>query len=284
MVKAKETTVKKELTETEAAAEMEKIVEAKETEVNQREKTRIIEELEAAEKAGKKITEEAVIDEAVKRTKDDIALDNWVPKTELGKLVRSGKIKNLDEILDKGMKILEPEIVDSLVKLQTELMNTGQAKGKFGGGKRRNWRQTQKKNEDGNVVTFSVMAVVGDANGHVGIGFGRAAETLPAKEKAIRKAKLNIIKINRGCASFDCSCTETHSIPMSTIGKCSSVEIKLMPAPQGSGLVVGNEVKKILRLAGIRDVYGKSFGKTRTTLNVGKATMEALIKLGDLKE
>jgi small subunit ribosomal protein S5 len=274
----------KELTAVEAAKEMEKIVEAKENEVEARTKTRIIEELEAAEKAGKKITEESIIGEDVRRTKEDIALDNWVPKTELGRLVRAGKIKNIDEILEQGTKILESEIVDSLLPIQTELMNTGQAKGKFGGGKRRNWRQTQKKNEDGNTVTFSVMAIAGDGNGHVGIGFGRAAETLPAKEKAIRKAKLNIIKIRRGCASYDCSCKELHSIPMTTSGKCSSVIIKLMPAPQGTGLVVGDEVKKILRLAGIRDVYGKSFGKTRTTLNVGKACMEALIKLGDLKE
>lgn len=264
--------------------EMIKLVETKEKEVEDRTKKLIIEELEAAEKAGKKITEESIIGEDVRRTKEDIALDNWVPKTELGRLVRAGKIKNIDEILESGTKILESEIVDSLLPIQTELMNTGQAKGKFGGGKRRNWRQTQKKNEDGNTVTFSVMAIAGDGNGHVGIGFGRAAETLPAKEKAIRKAKLNVIKIRRGCASYDCSCKELHSIPMATSGKCSSVIIKLMPAPQGTGLVVGDEVKKILRLAGIRDVYGKSFGKTRTTLNVGKATMEALIKLGDLKE
>lgn len=52
-----------------------------------------------------------------------------------------------------------------------------------------------------------------------------------------------------------------------------------MPAPQGTGLVVGDEVKKILRLAGIKDVYGKSFGKSRTTMNVGKACLDALENL-----
>jgi len=263
--------------------EMIKTVEAQQTQKEQKEKERIIEELEKAEKAGKKITEDSIIEESV-RSPTQIALDSWVPKTELGNLVKSRKIKNIDEILDQGLKILEPEIVDSLLLLNTELLNTGQAKGKFGGGKRRTWRQTQKKTEDKNVITFSVMAVVGDGNGHVGIGLARAAETLPAKEKAIRQAKLNIIKVKRGCASYDCSCDEPHSIPFKVSGKCSSVELNFMPAPQGTGLVVGNEVKKIMRLVGIKDLYGKSFGQTSTTINVAKATIQALNKLGELRE
>jgi len=182
------------------------------------------------------------------------------------------------------MRILEPEIVDSLMVLNTEMMNTGQAKGKFGGGKRRSWRQTQKKTQEGNVITFSAMAIVGDGNGHVGIGFGRAAETLPAKEKAIKKAKISIMKVKRGCASYDCSCDEPHSIPFEVSGKCSSVKLIFKPAPQGTGLVVGDEIKRILRLAGIKDVYGKSFGKTCTTINVAKACVDALTKLGEFKE
>lgn len=272
----------KQNTDKEVAEQMIKMVDEKETQREQKEKTRIIEELEKAEKAGKKITEEAIIEETI-RSPAQIALGSWVPKTELGRLVRSGKIKNIDEILDQGLKILEPQIVDSLLTLNTELLNTGQAKGKFGGGKRRTWRQTQKKTEDKNVITFSVMAVVGDGNGHVGIGLARAAETLPAKEKAIRQAKLNIVKIKRGCASYDCSCDEPHSIPFKVSGKCSSVELNFMPAPQGTGLVVGSEIKKIMRLAGIKDLYGKSFGQTSTTINVAKAVMQALNKLGELK-
>jgi len=279
----KEIKQKEDLKAIEAAKEMEKIVEEQQTQKDLKEKTRIIEELEKAEKAGKKITEDAIVGEAIK-TQSQVMLDSWVPKTELGKLVRNGKIKSIDEILDKGLKILEPEIVDSLLVLNTELLNTGQAKGKFGGGKRRTWRQTQKKTEDKNVITFSVMAVVGDGNGHVGIGLARAAETLPAKEKAIRQAKLNIIKVKRGCASYDCSCDEPHSIPFKVSGKCSSVELNFMPAPQGTGLVVGNEVKKIMRLVGIKDLYGKSFGQTSTTINVAKATIQALNKLGELRE
>jgi small subunit ribosomal protein S5 len=273
---------KAEMNPVEASQEMVKMVTEQEADTEKREKLRLIEELEAAEKAGKKIlSDEGLVEE---RSEAQVALDKWVPKTELGRLVKSGKIKNIDEILDSGRKILEAQIVDSLLTLNTELLSIGQAKGKFGGGKRRSWRQTQKKTMEGNVLTFSVMAVVGDGNGHIGVGFGRAAETLPAKEKAIRDAKINIIKIRRGCASYDCLCSENHSLPMITKGKCSSVILTFTPAPQGTGLVVGNEIKKILKLAGISDVYGKSKGKTRTTINVAKATIAALKNLNNLKE
>jgi len=211
-------------------------------------------------------------------------LDNWVPKTQLGREVRAGKIKNIDELLESGRKILEAEIVDLLVPgLRTDTLFIGQAKGKFGGGKRRAFRQTQKKTKEGNILTFGVMAVVGDGKGHVGLGYGRAAETLPAKEKAVRKAKLNIVKIPRGCASYDCSCDEEHSIPMEISGKCSSVRVKLMPAPQGTGLVVGDQMKKILKLVGIQDVYSACSGKVQTTVNTAKACMDALNKLNEVR-
>src|SRR3989344_2686360 len=78
---------------------------------------------------------------------------SWKPKTEIGMAVKSGKIKNIDEILSGGKKILEPEIVDSLMHLESDLLSIGQAKGKFGGGKRRAWRQTQKKTMEGNVLS-----------------------------------------------------------------------------------------------------------------------------------
>jgi len=211
-------------------------------------------------------------------------LKKWVPKTELGREILNGKITNIDELLNSGRKIMEPEIVDSLLDLKIELLNIGKAKGKFGGGKRRAWRQTQKKTQEGNIPTFSVMVVVGDKNGHVGLGVGRAKETLPAKEKAIRKAKLNIIRIKRGCASYDCLCNDPHSIPMATKGGCSSVIVNLMPAPQGTGLVAGDELKKVLKLAGIKDIYSKTFGKTRTTINTAKACIAALEKLNEIEE
>ena len=202
----------------------------------------------------------------------------WEPKTKLGQEVKQKKIQDLDEILDKNQKILEPEIIDSLMEIQSDLISIGQSKGKFGGGKRRAWRQTQRKTKEGNVPTFSTMAVVGDGNGHVGLGTGRAKETLPARDKAIRKAKLNIMKVARGCAAFDCACSEKHTIPFKVEGKAGSVRVILIPAPQGTGLVVGNELKKVLKLAGIKDVYSQTFGKKRTTFNLIKACIDALNK------
>lgn len=203
-------------------------------------------------------------------------LESWNPKTKLGRQVKNREIKNIDEILDQNKKILEPEIVDTILPVQTDLVAMGQSKGKFGGGKRRAWRQTQRITREGGVMTFSAMAIVGDEKGHIGLGVGKAGETLPARDKATRKAKLNIGKITRGCSAFDCSCNEPHSIPFEVSGKSGSVKLTLIPAPQGTGLVVANELKKILKLAGVKDVYSKTEGKVRTTFNLAKACIEAL--------
>lgn len=211
-------------------------------------------------------------------------IDAWVPKTKIGRDVKEGIIKSLDEILDKNLKILESEIPDKLSSIKTDLISIGQAKGKFGGGKRRAWRQTQKKTKEGNVLVFSAMAVAGDEDGHIGIGVGRAKETLPARDKATRKAKLNLIKIERACAGFDCDCSEKHTIPMKVEGKEGSSKVILMPAPQGTGLVVGEELKKLLKLAGIKDVYSKSYGNKRTTFNLVKACFNALKKTQLIKQ
>jgi len=115
------------------------------------------------------------------------AVSDWIPKTEFGRKVKSGEIKDIDEILDKGGKILEAEIVDALLPdLEYELITIGQSKGKFGGGKRSIWKQTQKKTKEGNKPKFATVAVVGNRKGYVGIGYGKAKETVPAREKAIR--------------------------------------------------------------------------------------------------
>ncbi|GBE20444.1 MAG TPA: 30S ribosomal protein S5 [Candidatus Pacearchaeota archaeon] len=212
------------------------------------------------------------------KEKIEEVIESWDPKTKLGREVKDGKIKNIDEILERGRKILEGEITDSLINLKTDLISIGQSKGKFGGGKRRAWRQTQRKTKEGNVPKFSTLAVVGDEDGHVGVGSGKAKETLPARDKAIRKAKLNIMKINRACAGFDCACSELHTVPFEITGKSGSVRIKLIPAPQGTGLVVTDELKKILKMAGIKDVYSRTTGKKRTTFNLIKACIDALKK------
>lgn len=238
-------------------------------------------ELPEAEAAIEELTpqkERRMTREEMEAEAHEKALAAWVPKTQLGKDIHSGKEKSLDKILAQRKKILEPEIVDKLVKLQTDLLLVGQSKGKFGGGKRRAWRQTQKKTMEGNVVTFSCVAVVGDMNGHVGVGIGKAKETLPSRDKAIRKAKLNIIKITRGFETPEPGSNDPHTVPFVVEGKCGSVRLKLIPAPRGTGLVIGNECKKILRLAGIKDVYSVTMGQTRTTINMAMACVDALSK------
>jgi small subunit ribosomal protein S5 len=246
----------------------------KNEEINEEEK--VVEEI--VEEVKKEISEEPTKREYDEREVIKERLAVWKPRTEIGRLVKEGKIKDIDEILGKN-KILEAEIVDSLLNLKSDLIAIGQSKGKFGGGKRRVWRQTQKKTAEGNVPTFACISVVGDGKGHFGIGYGKSKETLPAREKALRNAKLNIMKIKLGCGSFDCNCQEKHSIPFKVKGRCSGVNIILMPAPQGTGLVVGDEAKKILKLAGIKDIYGRSFGQTRTTINFVKAYIRALENL-----
>lgn len=210
--------------------------------------------------------------------------DSWKPKTELGKKVKNGEIKNIGEILSKGKNILEPEIVDFLLPdLKSDLLLVGQSKGKFGGGARRVFKQTQKKTREGNKPNFATFAVVGNENGFVGLGYGKSKETVPAREKAIRNAKLNIIQLRRGCGSWECGCNNAHSIPFSVIGKCGVSKLKLIPAPNGTGLVAEPEIKKILSLAGIQDIWSKTIGQTKTRTNTITACFKALKKLSSTK-
>lgn len=231
----------------------------------------------------KEVVEEVKeVRETKKAEKGQAAFDkeSWKPKTSLGKKVKNNEIKDLSEILDNGIKILEPEIVDILLpNASTDLLLIGQSKGKFGGGQRRVFKQTQKKTQEGNKPKFSTMAVVGNENGFVGIGYGKSKETVPAREKAIRKAKLDIIKIKRGCGSWQCGCKEPHTIPFKVEGKCGSVEIKLMPAPKGTGLIIQKECQKILKLAGIKDVWSKTKGQTISSSNLIHACFDALKNL-----
>jgi small subunit ribosomal protein S5 len=226
-------------------------------------------------------SEEEILGE-VKVISENLAA--WKPKTELGRKVKNQEIKNIDEILDKGLKIMEPEIVDMLLpNLKVDFLLIGQSKGKFGGGKRKIFRQVQKKTSEGNKPSFAVYAVIGNEDGYVGVGYGKARETVPAREKAIIDAKKNIMKIRRGCGSWECGCKTNHSIPFKVKGRAGSVVITLIPAPKGAGLMVISSVAKILKLAGIKDVWSRTDGQTRTTINLIKACVNALKKLSETK-
>lgn len=211
-------------------------------------------------------------------------IEAWKPRTELGKLVKAGKIKTMDELLNRGERILEPEITEALIpNLEHDLFSIGQSKGKFGGGKRNIWRQTQKKTKEGNKPHFGTMVVIGNRDGYIGIGYGKAKETVPAREKAIRNAKLNIIKIRRACGSWECGCAEPHSIPFKVQGRCGSVKVQLIPAPKGTRLCVQKDCAKLLEFAGVKDVYSKTFGQTRVKVNLVKACFSAMKLLSRFK-
>lgn len=216
----------------------------------------------------------------VKAEPAKVEVASWTPKTEMGIKVQAGQITDLKQIFEQGSRVREAAIVDTLLpNTETDLLLVGQAKGKFGGGQRRVFKQTQKKTMEGNKPKFSAYAVVGNHDGFVGIGKGKAKETVPAREKAYRNARLNIRMVRRGCGSWQCNCRQPHSVPYTVTGKCGSVRIKLIPAPKGKGLISEKECQKILKLAGIKDVWTKTYGNTGTKANLIRACINALEKL-----
>jgi small subunit ribosomal protein S5 len=238
--------------------------------------------LEVEKEVLEEVPEEEEIGTEAPKTTFDVA--GWQPKTSIGKAVKAGTLTNIDEILDNGRRILESPVVDILLPgIDSDLLLVGQSKGKFGGGQRRVFKQTQKKTREGNKPKFGTFAIVGNQNGYVGIGSGKSKETVPSREKAVRNAKLNIFKIRRGCGSWQCGCRTPHSIPFAVKGKCGSVVIELMPAPKGKGLCVEGECAKILKFAGIKDVWSKTKGQTGSKGNLVKACAKALKQLMSIK-
>jgi small subunit ribosomal protein S5 len=193
-------------------------------------------------------------------------LEEWQPRTKLGMLVKEGQITDIHEVFRKGYQIKEPEIVDVLLpevnaRENQEVLDIA---------------LTVRMTDSGRRVRFRVLAAVGNRDGYVGLGIGHGKEVGIAIRKAINYAKMNIIEIKRGCGSWECRCRRPHSIPFAVEGKSGSVKVKLMPGPRGLGLVIGDVGKKILSLAGVKDVWSQTLGETRTTVNFAKAVFEAL--------
>ncbi|MFH0829635.1 MAG: 30S ribosomal protein S5 [Candidatus Aenigmatarchaeota archaeon] len=233
--------------------------------------------VEAAKKA-----EEAV----VLTSKPGIQMGEWNPRTQLGKDVLAGKITSIDQLFEDGVKITEPGIVDALLPgLAHEIILIGGSGGKGGGVRRTPSRRTSRMHKSGRRYKVSAMVVVGNGNGYVGMGYARG---MPGRhkeiiEKALVKAKLNLIPVMRGCGSWECRDASPHSIPFAVTGKSGSVKITFMPAPRGLGLVVSDEVKKVLRLAGVEDVWAKSRGQTSSRVNTIHAVFDAFGKLNRLR-
>jgi small subunit ribosomal protein S5 len=223
-------------------------------------------------------------EETLPEAKPSFDVAAWTPKTELGRKVKTGQITNILQVLKSGDRIMEAEIVDILLPgMESDTLWIGQSRGKFGGGQRRLFKQTQKKTPEGNKPSFGTMAVVGNRDGIIGLGYGKSKDTLPAREKAIRNAKLNLFMIRRGSGSWESNSKEPHSIPFTVEGKCGSVRVTLMPAPKGKGLCIEPNCAKVLELAGVKDVWSKASGQTRRTRNLVMALVDALQKLSAFK-
>jgi len=186
----------------------------------------------------------------------------WVPKTKLGEMVLSGQIVSIQDILSQGLKIKEPEIVDALLpNLQQEVLGIG---------------LVQKQTDAGEKTRFRAVVAVGNEDGFIGVGTGKAKQVRAAIEKAAAEAKLNITPIRRGCGSWECGCDIPHSLPFKVEGKCGSVTVQIIPGPRGLGLVAGETVKTILKLAGVKDCWTRTFGSTSTIPSTAFAVYDAL--------
>jgi small subunit ribosomal protein S5 len=190
--------------------------------------------------------------------------ETWVPRTKLGKMIIDGQISSMEELFMEGLKIREPEIVDTLLPdLQEEVINIG---------------LVQKQSDAGEKSQFRAIVVVGNQDGYVGLGSGKGKQVRSAIEKAAIDARLNIYPVRRGCGSWECGCGKHHSMPFQVRGECGGVEIVLIPGPRGLGTVASEGAKIILGLAGVKDCWTKSFGSTRTVPSFAYAVFDALKK------
>jgi small subunit ribosomal protein S5 len=189
-------------------------------------------------------------------------LDSWMPKTRLGRMVREGQISSIYEIFEEGHRIKEVEIIDVLVPdLRDEVIDIN---------------LVQKQTDAGERSRFRAVVAIGNNDGLIGLGAGKAPRVRNAIEKGIREAKLNLYPIRRGCGSWECDCGEPHTMPFKVAGKSGSVVITLMPAAKGLGLVAGDTAKTVLSMAGVKDCWSKTTGATQTTTSFSFATFEAL--------
>ena len=195
--------------------------------------------------------------------------NGWEPRTRLGQQVLDGDITTMREALDSGLPLRESEVVDRLLPdLEDNVLDIN---------------MVQRMTDSGRRVKFRCSVVVGNRDGFVGYAEGRDDQVGGAIQKAIGIAKLNIIDVSRGCGSWECGCGRPHTVALRTTGKAGSVEVELQPAPRGLGLAGGETVRSVLELAGIEDIWTRSSGQTRTTVNFAKATFNALRKTSEAR-
>ena len=186
----------------------------------------------------------------------------WIPKTSIGKRVVAGEINSMEEILSQGLRIQEAGIVKKLLPdLKTEVIDVG---------------IIQKMTANGQSTRFKALVAAGNENGWLGIGMGKSKQMRIAIEKANNSAYLNVSPVKLGCGSWECRCDQKHSVPFKVKGKGGSVVIEILPAPRGLGLVAGEKIRNLLKLAGLKDAWTTAKGSTSTMNSTSKAVLQCL--------
>jgi len=180
--------------------------------------------------------------------------------TKLGRLVDKGFIKSIEDVFLFSLPIKESKVVDHFLKgLKDEVMKI---------------MPVQKQTQAGQRTRFKAFVVVGDSNGHIGLGVKCAKEVATAIRGAITDAKLSVVPVRRGY--WGVKFGAPHTVPVKVTGKCGSVSVRLVPAPRGTGVVAAPAIKRVLTLAGVHDVYTSARGNTKTMGNFIKACYAAL--------
>jgi len=176
--------------------------------------------------------------------------------------VKARKIDSLEHIFLYSMPIKEYQIIDHFFpkdSIKDEVLQI---------------TPVQKQTSAGQRTRFKAFVLVGDHNGHVGLGVKCAKEVATSIRGALINAKLMMVPVRRGF--WGNMIGKPHTVPQKSTGKSGSVAIRLVPAPKGAGLVAGKTSKKVLAYAGIQDVFTQSTGHTKTLGNFVKATYNAL--------
>ena len=197
------------------------------------------------------------------------ALRNWTPRTRLGRMVMNGEVLTYEDALATGFPIREVEIVDALLpEMEDDVLSVN---------------MIQRMTDSGRRVRFNVLCAVGNGDGYVGLSICKGKEVHSTIQKAITQAKLNLIPVFRGNGSWESAEGPGNSIPFKATGRSGSTRVTLLPAPSGKGLVIGDYGRRVLKLAGVEDVWSRSSGQTRSTINFAKATFNALEVLSRAK-
>ena len=209
----------------------------------------------------------------------------------------------MEEIMENNVENIEEvkETVEQPAVENAEKVENNENKGKFGNkkfdkNKRFNKRDDKKRRDDrrprdemesrvisrrrvsksvkgGDIQTYSVLVVVGDKKGRVGIGHGKSREQTEAVDKAIKNAKKNLVTI----------AMKGTTIPHATEGKFCTSKIVMLPAKDGNGIIAGGAARAVIELAGIRDITTKLHGSSNKD-NCVKATLQALLKLRTMEQ